>query len=117
MGKLRFLKNVSVAVSQVMEFDWNEKTQGLVLSSFFWGYVVTQMPGGMFADKYGGKATLGLGMLLSSIGTIITPFVARTYGPAALIVLRVVIGLAQVKTHLYSSNNYETHVVVVRLTM
>ncbi|XP_022173212.1 putative inorganic phosphate cotransporter isoform X1 [Myzus persicae] len=78
-----------------MEFDWDEKTQGLVLSSFFWGYVVTQMPGGMLADTYGGKATLGLGMLFSSIGTIITPVVARSYGPEALIVLRLIIGLAQ----------------------
>lgn len=79
-----------------MEFDWDEKIQGLVLSSFFWGYVVTQMPGGMLADKYGGKATLGLGMLFSSIGTIITPVVARSYGPEALIILRLIIGLAQV---------------------
>lgn len=79
-----------------MEFDWDEKTQGLVLSSFFWGYVVTQMPGGMLADTYGGKATLGLGMLFSSIGTIITPVVARSYGPEALIILRLIIGLAQV---------------------
>ncbi|KAL5233845.1 hypothetical protein ACI65C_001255 [Semiaphis heraclei] len=78
-----------------MEFDWDEKTQGLVLSSFFWGYVITQMPGGMLADTYGGKATLGLGMLLSSIGTIITPVVARSYGPEALIILRLIIGLAQ----------------------
>jgi len=54
------------------------------------------MPGGMLADTYGGKATLGLGMLLSSIGTIITPVVARSYGPEALIILRLIIGLAQV---------------------
>ncbi|XP_025207799.1 putative inorganic phosphate cotransporter [Melanaphis sacchari] len=80
---------------QEMEFDWDEKTQGLILSSFFWGYVITQMPGGMLADLYGGKATLGLGMLFSSIGTIITPFVARSYGPSELIILRLIIGLAQ----------------------
>lgn len=79
-----------------MEFDWDEKTQGLVLASFFWGYVITQMPGGLLADKYGGKVTLGIGMLFSSIGTILTPLVARNYGPVALIVLRLIIGLAQV---------------------
>lgn len=80
---------------QEMEFDWDEKTQGLILSAFFWGYVITQMPGGMLADKYGGKATLGLGMLFSSIGTVITPVVARI-GPVMLIILRLIIGLAQV---------------------
>jgi ACS family sodium-dependent inorganic phosphate cotransporter len=82
---------------QKLEFDWDEEVQGLVLSSFFWGYVITQLPGGMLADNYGGKATLGLGMLCSSIGTILTPFVARNYGPTALIVLRLIIGLAQVR--------------------
>lgn len=81
---------------QDMEFVWSEKTQGLILASFFWGYVITQIPGGMFADKYGGKVTLGLGMLFSSLGTVITPFVARNCGPTALIILRVIIGLAQV---------------------
>lgn len=81
--------------SKKLEFDWDERTQGLVLSSFFWGYIITQMPGGMLADKYGGKATLGLGMLLSSLSTIITPLVARMYGPVALVILRVIIGLSQ----------------------
>jgi len=57
------------------------------------------MPGGMWADTYGGKATLGLGMLLSSIGTIITPVVARNFGPEELIILRLIIGLAQVPIH------------------
>jgi len=92
--KKRFI--IFLLLLQEMEFDWDEKTQGLVLSSFFWGYVITQMPGGMLADMYGGKATLGLGMLFSSIGTIITPFVARSYGPEELIILRLIIGLAQV---------------------
>lgn len=79
-----------------MEFDWDEKTQGLILASFFWGYVITQIPGGMWADKYGGKITVALGVMLSSLGSLLTPYVARTHGPIALVVLRLVIGLAQV---------------------
>lgn len=60
-----------------------------------------QIPGGVFADKYSGKATLGLGMLISSIGTIMTPLMTRAYGSAMLIVLRLIIGLAQVRTFFY----------------
>lgn len=27
------------------EFDWSPKDKGVILGSFFWGYVLTQMPG------------------------------------------------------------------------
>jgi ACS family sodium-dependent inorganic phosphate cotransporter len=36
------------------EFDWNSKQQGLILSSFFYGYVSTQFIGGIIAAKIGG---------------------------------------------------------------
>lgn len=35
-------------------FDWNSKQQGLVLSSFFYGYACTQFIGGIIAAKFGG---------------------------------------------------------------
>ena len=42
---------------QVPDFDWDSQTQGLILASFFYGYIFTQIPGGYFATKYGGKVT------------------------------------------------------------
>ena len=36
------------------EFDWDTKQQGLVLSSFFYGYICTQFIGGIIAAKIGG---------------------------------------------------------------
>lgn len=35
-------------------FDWNSKQQGVVLSSFFYGYICTQFIGGIIAAKIGG---------------------------------------------------------------
>lgn len=35
-------------------FDWDSKQQGLVLSSFFYGYACTQFIGGIIAAKVGG---------------------------------------------------------------
>jgi MFS transporter, ACS family, solute carrier family 17 (sodium-dependent inorganic phosphate cotransporter), other len=29
-----------------VRFDWNEKEKQLILGSFFWGYVLTELPGG-----------------------------------------------------------------------
>ena len=30
------------------DFEWNEWTQSLITASFFWGYIVTQLPGNVF---------------------------------------------------------------------
>lgn len=40
---------------QAPEFDWSSQTKGLILSSFFYGYLVTQLPGGWLASKIGGN--------------------------------------------------------------
>lgn len=77
------------------EFDWDEKTQGLILSSFYWGYVLTHLPGGLLAERFGGKQTLGLGILSTSILTCVTPFAARA-GAHWLIAVRFVEGLGEV---------------------
>ncbi|XP_022255152.1 vesicular glutamate transporter 1-like, partial [Limulus polyphemus] len=34
------------------EFDWSPETIGVIDSSFFWGYLITQIPGGFLAGKY-----------------------------------------------------------------
>nr|CAD7456924.1 unnamed protein product [Timema tahoe] len=79
-------------------FDWDERTQGLILSSFFWGYVVTHLPGGMLAERFGGKYSLGLGILSTAVLTLLTPL-AATYGGANwLIGVRILEGLGEGST-------------------
>jgi len=68
------------------EFNWSPATVGLVQSSFFWGYLLTQIAGGIWADKVGGKRVLGLGVVLWSIATILTPIAARVGFPFFLLV-------------------------------
>ena len=38
---------------QERDFDWSSSVQGYVLSSFFYGYLITQIPGGMLAAQLG----------------------------------------------------------------
>ncbi|XP_074641335.1 sodium-dependent phosphate transport protein 3-like [Tubulanus polymorphus] len=40
-------------------FIWLKETQGLILSSIYWGNVVTSLPAGMIASKYGGRNQMG----------------------------------------------------------
>ena len=37
---------------QEPEFKWSPETIGVVESSFFWGYILTQVPGGYLAARY-----------------------------------------------------------------
>ncbi|KAM3964526.1 putative inorganic phosphate cotransporter [Aphomia sociella] len=76
-------------------FEWSEATQGLILGSFYYGYVLTHLPGGMLAERFGGKWVLGLGLLSTAICTIITPVTVKMGGAKALFVLRVIEGLGE----------------------
>ncbi|XP_040570382.1 sialin [Lepeophtheirus salmonis] len=75
-------------------FDWDEETQGFILSSFFYGYFVTQIPGGRMAEIMGGKLIFGIGVFLTAIFTIITPWVAKL-DFYLLIVVRILGGLSE----------------------
>ncbi|KAL5286732.1 hypothetical protein ACFFRR_008004 [Megaselia abdita] len=77
------------------EYTWNEKTKSLLLSSFFWGYIITQIPGGAIAQKYGAKYCLLIGLLLCSLMAILTPYFAAIGDWPLVCALRVVQGLCQ----------------------
>ena len=80
---------------QVQEFAWDSKMQGLVLSSFFYGYISTQLLGGWLAARIGGKRVFGLGIASTALLTIITPPLTRI-SVYVLIALRIVEGVFEV---------------------
>lgn len=81
-----------------LQYDWDEPTQGLILSSFYYGYIVTHLPGGMLAERFGGKYSLGFGVLSTAIFTLLTPWAVQVGEAKGLIVLRVLEGLGEVRT-------------------
>ncbi|KAK7824298.1 putative glycerol-3-phosphate acyltransferase 8 [Quercus suber] len=88
--------NMSIAILPMSkEFNWNSATVGLIQSSFFWGYLLTQIVGGIWADKIGGKVVLGFGVVWWSIATILTPIAARV-GLPFLLVVRAFMGIGEV---------------------
>lgn len=76
------------------DFDWNYKQQALILSSFFYGYVLTQIPFGMLAKRFGALGFLGWGMLLNSVFAFLVPIAAKQ-GIFALCVVRFIQGLGE----------------------
>jgi ACS family sodium-dependent inorganic phosphate cotransporter len=87
--------NISVAIIPMQEqFGWSEFHVGIILSSFYFGYMFTLIVGGYLADKYGGKKVLGYGLLIWSFFTIITPFFAYS-GLWWLVFIRILMGLGE----------------------
>lgn len=61
------------------EFDWNSKEQGLILSSYFYGYVCSQILGGIMASRYGGHTVSIIKEVDRGIHLIVLGFWNRNY--------------------------------------
>lgn len=91
--------NISVAVIPMQEqFGWSDSVKGLVLSSFFAGYMIMQIPGGWLANRVGGVAILGCAVLWWSLFTMLTPPAALVSVPL-LIATRIALGLGEAVTY------------------
>jgi MFS family permease len=87
--------NISVAIIPMQEqFGWSELQVGIVLGTFYVGYMISMTLGGYLADKYGGKKVLGYALIIWSLFTIITPFFAYS-GLWWLIFIRILLGLGE----------------------
>ncbi len=87
--------NISIAIIPMAEeYGWDAAMQGIILSCFYFGYLLTQFLGGYLADRYGGKVVLGIGVIWWSLFTLVTPW-AAALGLAALVSARVLMGMGE----------------------
>ncbi|KAF8789844.1 putative inorganic phosphate cotransporter like protein [Argiope bruennichi] len=49
------------------QYNWDSKAQGIILGSFFYGYILTQLPGGILSERFGGKWLYGGGCLVTAV--------------------------------------------------
>ncbi|XP_072463228.1 probable small intestine urate exporter isoform X3 [Notamacropus eugenii] len=75
-------------------YDWSPEIQGLLLSAFIYGSLISTVPSGYFAGVLGGKKIAGFSMLICSILNLLIPL-AADYGLGYLFVIRIVQGLLQ----------------------
>ena len=87
--------NMSVAAQDMRdELNWSENEKGLVLSAFYWGYAIGQIPASRYAAIYGAKTLFGLSVLVPSIITIFVPVACRASFTLALL-SRAILGLCE----------------------
>lgn len=70
----------------------SSEEKGRVLSAFFCGYILTQIPGGWIARRYGGKWPFAVGICGAAIAGIVTPIAMMT-GPIETMATQFVSGL------------------------
>lgn len=73
-------------------FEWDTYQRNLILGCFFWGYVLTELPGGRMAEVFGPRRVFGYSILIASLLTCLTPVAASNFDYIGVVVLRILIG-------------------------
>ncbi|ESO12399.1 hypothetical protein HELRODRAFT_186317 [Helobdella robusta] len=76
-------------------FNWGIGLQGIILGSFFYGYICTQFFGGLMAQKFGSKRLLLAAVGVNSILCLATPILTKLAGAPMLIIVRILQGIFQ----------------------
>ncbi|KAF2893497.1 hypothetical protein ILUMI_12679 [Ignelater luminosus] len=80
-----------VTLTPGSKFHWDKYAQNYILGSFFWGYILTELPGGRLAEVIGARKVFGGGMLMASFLTLLTPPACR-WGFLVVVGLRALVG-------------------------
>ncbi|XP_074075693.1 putative small intestine urate exporter isoform X2 [Macrotis lagotis] len=75
-------------------YEWSPEIQGFLLTSSFYGSIITTIPSGYLAGVLGGKKIAGLSLFISSVLSLLIPL-AADYGLPYLFLIRTLQGLAQ----------------------
>uniref|UniRef100_A0A8C5QTI3 Vesicular glutamate transporter 1 n=1 Tax=Leptobrachium leishanense TaxID=445787 RepID=A0A8C5QTI3_9ANUR len=85
-------------VMEQAKFSWDPETVGMIHGSFFWGYIVTQIPGGYICQKFAANRVFGFAIVATSTLNMLIPSAARVhYG--CVIFVRVLQGLVEGVTY------------------
>ena len=88
---------LSVALPEMKkEFDLSPELSGLILSSFYWAYVIFMIPGGRLVDMVGPKKVFGIGSVIWGLST---SALALTTGFISAFIVRLVMGASEAPSY------------------
>ncbi|XP_071145544.1 sialin-like [Mytilus edulis] len=79
--------NGTVTSQIYKEYNWTSEMEGVILSSYFYGQIISPLISGMLCRHYGVRGPMTVYVFLSSCLLISTPFVAH-YGAWGVIIIR-----------------------------
>ncbi|XP_066287695.1 sialin-like [Branchiostoma lanceolatum] len=74
------------------ELEWSKSLRGTLLGAYYYGYIITQVVGGVLEQKLGGKVVYGTGMLAIAVLDALGPVASRA-SPWAMFAVRFSMGL------------------------
>lgn len=77
------------------EFHWTEKQKSYIISCFYWGYVITQFPGGYLSRRFGAKIVMGISLFGSALSSLLIPLLVPWGSWQVFCALRIIQGLCQ----------------------
>jgi MFS family permease len=84
---------ISLALVQIgKDFNLQAADLGIVISAFFLGYAIMQVPGGWLADRFGSKYVVIVTIVMWSL---FTAFTSLAWSLTSLIVIRFIFGIAE----------------------
>ncbi|HTO67899.1 MAG TPA: MFS transporter [Bradyrhizobium sp.] len=84
---------ISIALAQIgKDFNLQASDLGIIISAFFLGYAIMQVPGGWLADRIGSKIVIIVTIALWSVFTVMTSF---AWSLLSLIAIRFIFGIAE----------------------
>jgi MFS family permease len=84
---------ISLALAQIgKDFNLQASDLGIVISAFFLGYAVMQVPGGWLSDRFGSKYVV---IVTIAMWSLFTAFTSLAWSLTSLIVIRFIFGIAE----------------------
>ena len=84
---------ISLALAQIgKDFDLQAADLGIVISAFFLGYAVMQVPGGWLSDRFGSKYVV---IVTIAMWSLFTAFTSVAWSLGSLLAIRFIFGIAE----------------------
>ncbi|XP_053609697.1 putative inorganic phosphate cotransporter isoform X2 [Plodia interpunctella] len=77
------------------QFDWSKKIQDVVISAFFFGYMLLQIPSGQLSHRFGSRRLIAGAMFINCFASILFPTVTFYGGWKTAAAFRMIQGLSQ----------------------
>lgn len=73
-------------------YNWSSHDQSVILGAYFYGYLLTSLPAGVIAERFGPRNVVGFTHAMSAFLTALTPL-AASYGLWFIVINRAALGV------------------------
>lgn len=93
MTELQNVTNEEGITREEADFEWTSQQRGYLLSAFYYGYVVMQLPAGMLTKKVSAHIMFGVGTFVAGLISLATPLIVGNF--YVFLLSRVLMGIFQ----------------------